>query len=225
MDFGGELAVVRDVRQDARPAVLVGNRGLWRNEHQGTVQLVSGATGATLASLIAPEGCDGFGSSLAMTGDVDGDGMRDVAVGAPGAQYYGPTGEAEEVVTGRVLLYSLAGGTRMLREIDGRQPGDGFGASIVAIEDHTGDGIPELMVLSSPFPPLLREGAIDVVDPSNGTRIQSIEFRTTAPWPERLFAIGDLDGDGLSEVGLHVTRSEAPDGYSCESIVILHGAR
>jgi hypothetical protein len=225
MDFGGELAVVRDVRQDARPAVLVGNRGFGRDERQGTVQLVSGATGATLESLIAPDGCDGFGSSLAMTGDVDGDGMRDVAVGAPGAQCYGPAGEPEDVVTGRVLLYSLAGGTRMLREIDGRKPGDGFGASIVAIEDHTGDGIPELMVLSSPFPPLWREGAIDVVDPSNGTRVQSFEFPSTAPCPERLFAIGDLDGDGLSEVGLHVMRTDVPDGYTCESMLILHGVK
>jgi len=218
-EFGTELAVVEDATRDGCPDVLVGGAAPYRSERRGTVLLASGATGAIVETLTAPEGCDGFGSCLTIAGDVDGDGKQDVAVGAPGAQSVGTSG----LVTGRVCLYSLAGGAPMLREIGGRNPGDGFGSSVVAIEDQTGDGVPELMVLSSPFPPDGGRGAIDVVDPANGALVHGIELSATAPWPERLFAIGDIDGDGLSEVGLHVMRADWLDGYSCESLLVLHG--
>jgi hypothetical protein len=48
----------------------------------GTVDLIDGATGATLAQLAAPSGEGAFGAGMATVCDLDGDGLSEVAVGS-----------------------------------------------------------------------------------------------------------------------------------------------
>lgn len=76
--FGSTLLAVGDVDKDGEEDLFVGGTG-------DGVCLLSGDDGALLGSCAAPwNGTrdDGFGHSLALIGDVNGDGVRDVAVGS-----------------------------------------------------------------------------------------------------------------------------------------------
>lgn len=76
--FGSTLLAVGDVNKDGEEDLFVGGTG-------DGVYLLSGDDGKLLGSCAAPwNGTrdDGFGQSLALIGDVNGDGVRDVAVGS-----------------------------------------------------------------------------------------------------------------------------------------------
>lgn len=83
-----------------------------------------------------------FGEVLEVLGDIDGDGTEDLAIGLPAAT--NQLGEA----TGSVTVVSLATGS-VLWTIFGEAPGEGFGVSLGALDDITGDGVPDLIVGTS----------------------------------------------------------------------------
>ncbi|MFG0320286.1 MAG: hypothetical protein ACF8XB_23635, partial [Planctomycetota bacterium JB042] len=76
-----------------------------------------------------------LGAALARVGDVDQDGFDDLAVGAPDA------GSS----VGGVALVSSATGARILA-VAGGTPLGRLGAAVVAIDDLTSDGRPDLAV-------------------------------------------------------------------------------
>lgn len=85
--LGRSILPVGDRSGDGVPDVAVGEPfagGVVPGVGPGRVRLLSGATGALLTSVDGPSGeLSAFGWSLATTADVDGDGLRDLAVGAP----------------------------------------------------------------------------------------------------------------------------------------------
>src|SRR6185295_15940888 len=80
------------------------------------------------------------GGAVAGPGDVDGDGLADVAVGAPG---YRVPGATPLVQAGRVYLYSSKTG-KLLWTSTGSAAGDRFGQSLAAFGDLNGDGAGDL---------------------------------------------------------------------------------
>jgi hypothetical protein len=81
---------------------------------------------------------DGFGSTQATAGDVDGDGTPDLILGA--WQYGGAA-----ISGGRAYLYSGKTG-KLLKTFTNRIPGDTFAFDAVGIGDVDADGTVDLLI-------------------------------------------------------------------------------
>jgi hypothetical protein len=124
----------------------------------GFVQIRSAsASASTLRHTLVPSLRQGsiairFGAALAMTGDVDGDAVRDLLVTAPAADPIGTTASTDDA--GEVTIFSgagltTAGAAQRLLILDG-QSGENAGWSVAGLRDVDGDGRGDLAV-GSPF--------------------------------------------------------------------------
>ncbi|MDP2311874.1 MAG: integrin alpha [Pseudomonadota bacterium] len=140
---GGEVAWVGDVDGDGLADALVGGWGA--AEDAGSAWLVLGAGLVGEGSLadadvawVGEAPGDHLGSALAGLGDLDGDGLDEVVVGAPDAM----------AAAGRV--YVLGGGAATVGDawatLTGLAPGDWAGDAVAAAGDVDGDGLPDLLV-------------------------------------------------------------------------------
>ena len=156
--FGVVVAGVGDVDGDGAGDFAVGDPG-W-DEGRGRVFVVTGASQsiATADVLAGAAGFmiegeargDGAGRSISAAGDVNGDGLGDVVVGAWAATSAGgPTGRVY-VVHGRgdgqvVQLAEIVQG-RGGQAFDGHNPDDMTGRCVVGGSDVDHDGAPDLIV-------------------------------------------------------------------------------
>ncbi len=120
--LGNSVAGAGDVDGDGRADVLAGAPRPAGGA--GSAVLLSGRDGRRLRRFTAGEAGDRFGERIAGAGDVDGDGVPDIAVSAPACDAAGPD-------AGRVYLYSGADG-RLLWSLDGERAGDRFGSALAA---------------------------------------------------------------------------------------------
>jgi len=135
--FGSAIAATGDLDGDGVGDFAVGAPG---RAGAGAVYVFSGATHALLRRLDDFATGDFGGHSLANAGDVDGDGVNDLYVGAPRTRPWAPF---DVHGAGYVALYSGASGLRIARH-DGAASGDRFGWSLATGGDLDGDGVSEL---------------------------------------------------------------------------------
>ncbi len=107
----------------------------------GRIYVHSGQDGHRLFTLSGETLGEGFGTSPSGAGDVDGDGVPDLIVGA--WQYSAAANSA-----GRAYLYSGKNG-KLLRTYTCRIPGDTFGFDSVGIGDTDGDGTVDFLITSA----------------------------------------------------------------------------
>jgi len=178
-------------------------------------------------------GADSFGASLASLGDLNGDGVVDLAVGAPATDDGGPNRggiwilflKTDGTVLSQTKISQTQGGfTGVLKD------GGGFGVRLDNVGDLDGDGVPELAVFSG------RPSRIWVLFlKSDGTLKGQTENLFTDPvFPPAthpsdfngelgvggLEALGDLDGDGLGDLAVGAPYAFG-DGFWAGAIWIL----
>ena len=161
-------------------------------------------------------------------GDIDADGLADIAVGDPtlGACHgeMGPRLCWEDPECdrwddpGMVTIYSGAEG-EVLHTLTGSEPGEGFGGALVVVGDVDLDDTPELAVSARPGDPC-GEAWVESVylysmrDWNLVRRIDEVDGFGRSSGP---FATGDVDGDGHADLGFWVEREEGPP----DSLVVL----
>ena len=139
---------------------------------------------------------DLLGVSLAAVGDLDGDGVTELLIGADGASPGGLT------AAGMAELRSGATGA-ILHQFDGAAPGDRFGAAVDGAGDVDGDGVPDL-VIGAPmtYAPAAYRGSVFVYSGATYALIHRIDGHpvTAKALGSSVAGVGDIDGDGFDDI-------------------------
>lgn len=212
-NFGQEAAAgLGDVDGDGVDDYVVGAR---RSANQpGYAKVYSGRTAKELATLTGngvwfPDvtgGSDRFGATVAGLGDVNGDSVPDVLVGAPEDDLHG-------VNTGVAQVFSGSDWS-LLREHNGST--SGFGVTVAQLGDVDGDGVSEYLIGE-------RQNYVHCYSGATGTVLWTFETHFFDFATNLSPTIGDGNGDGVPDalVGAqagHVGSTSAP------YVAVLDGA-
>ncbi len=211
--FGWAVLGVGDLDGDAIDDFAVGaiqneNLGERPAPHAppGYVRVHSGATGRTLHSLAASgskdiDGTDDhFGAAMTSIEDLDGDGVREIVVGAYLHDGGDPDPFSIDENTGGAFVFSGATGV-LLRRLPGARWGDRFGYALATIADLDGDGTRDLIVgVEKADARAENEGRIDVLS----SRTFELLARAHGPGHNAhlgcaVAETGDVDGDGVAD--------------------------
>ncbi len=149
-----------------------------------------------------------FGTTAVEIGDVNGDGIADLAIGAPGDSTGG-------YFAGAVYILSGANGAVLATAL-GPHPNGQMGLIVAAVGDVDGDSIPDVGVTA-----LTAEPAGHVRIYSGATGLLVRDWTGLAGYVWGLGTLGDVDGDGLADVFLGTPDDGA---QSNGSVSILSGA-
>ncbi|MFW9842864.1 MAG: hypothetical protein ACFFES_18405, partial [Candidatus Thorarchaeota archaeon] len=177
------------------------------------------------------DSADWFGASVAALGDLDGDGVSDLAVGSPGDDDGGSGPYADRGAV-YVLFLNPDGSVKGHQKISATEGGfsglldlDFFGVSAAALGDLDGDGVGDLAVGIDPTTgPIPSAGAVWILFlDADGTVKASQKvgageggFAGTLEDDDHFgasaAALGDLDGDGVGDLAIGSPRDD--DGGS-----------
>ncbi len=195
----------------------------------GAVYLVRGPVNGELsladaAALIVGESAGGLaGASLAPAGDVDGDGIADLLVGAPTANYRGTGAGAAYLLLGPLASGGLASADRRFA---GETIEDQAGTRVAAAGDVDGDGKDDLLIGAPYAESASRGAAYLLLDAASSTASMGLEnasliLRGEASGDEAGWGValaGDMNGDGLADVAVG-----APDAGGSGRVYLILG--
>lgn len=249
---GTAVAVLGDVNGDGIGDIGVGATGAGPNgANSGAAYVVFGRTVAfpPVTNLGVLVGSDGFrldgnnalaqaGSSMSGAGDVNGDGVADILVGSPFANFAGTDGGYAYLVFGRKTAFPAGLALSTLNGVNGVQfqgkdSNGRAGSAVRAAGDVNGDGFADLITGAPGETGGSNEGAsyvifgkaasfgsrvnLSTVNGSNGFKLAGVSLQDYSG-----FAVtggGDFNGDGLSDVGTGALGADPAGGYSGSSYV------
>lgn len=184
-----DLADIGDINSDGISDIAASSVYL----SDGSVFLYSGADGSLINRLDSPWPEADFGHSIASLGDLDGDNISELLIGAPGSS---STGSAS-----RAVVISL--GTRSVLYQFSQYRHWAFGQSVAALEDADGDGITDF-VIAAPMTNGSQgysTGDILIYSGSTGVLLKQYQGQPYEKlgW-DFVEDAGDIDRDGLSDV-------------------------
>lgn len=195
---GTSVAGVGDIDGDGRSDFAVSGSAIDSvGARRGSVYVYSGRTGSAVLNLFGTDTNEGFGSSIASLGDIDGDGWPDLLVGAPDAVCGTRVGAA--------YLFSGATGSLLYPRICGPGEESGFGTSVAMVPDRDADGHRDFLV-GAPSVFSLAGGSVTLFSGASGTPIVSLNGASLERFGASLADAGDFDGDGLHEIAVGVPR-------------------
>ncbi|MEH6522095.1 beta strand repeat-containing protein [Sulfitobacter sp.] len=258
-DYSGRsVASAGDVNGDGVDDLIIGAERADPNGtyNAGESYVVFGDTGgfSSSLSLSALDGTNGFridgidatdlsGGSVSSAGDVNGDGVDDLIIGAHRADPNGTSGAGESYVVfgdtggfGSSLSLSALDGTNGFR-IDGIDANDNSGSSVASAGDINGDGIDDLIIGARYADPngtssgesyvvfgdtggFTSSLSLSALDGTNGFRIDGIDATDLSG--RSVASAGDVNGDGIDDLIIGAPLAD-PNGNSVagESYVVF----
>ena len=200
--FAATSTALGDVDGDGTPDIAVG--AMNENGGRGRVYVFEGRKGLLLYSIDGPTDNSlagtRFGEKVTGVGDVDGDGVTDLAVGAE----YGARGFGEVSVysgrTGDLHFTTVSPSSEMY---------SGFGYSIDGVGDTNGDGIPDLVVGA------FRVARAYVLSGLDGALLATLRPPEGVPRGSFGYDVArwrDVDGDGTDDLLVGAPRVSSDQG-------------
>ena len=257
-DFSGrDVSAVGDINGDGIDDLIIGAHYASPNaQSSGSSYVVFGRTTGDFAAAInlsTLDGSTGFrldgvadgdlsGYSVSGAGDINGDGIDDLIVGAWRANTSMPDSGSSYVVFGRssggfaatINLSTLDGSTGF--RLDGVAPFDYSGAAVSAAGDINGDGIDDLIIgawgadpngtwsgssyvvfgrSSGGFAPSIN---LSTLDGSTGFRLDGLNYSGSGI---SVSAAGDINGDGIDDLIIGAPRANTNGIDSGGSYVVF----
>jgi len=196
--LGTSLAPLGDLDGDGTPELVAGAPGqVVAGVVKGGARVVAGTLDRTLFSVSGDQGGDFFGQAVASAGDVDGDGVPDVIVGAPRGDAIAPPATD----AGYARVFSGSDGSTLLT-VYGTAAFDALGSAVAGVGDLDGDGRADIAV-GVPFNDLAGADAGLVRVHSGATGSLLYQIAGAAPgdhFGSAIAGVGDLDGDGVPDL-------------------------
>ncbi len=228
--FGEVVAVVGDYDGDGIGDLALGQPLAWvgGNNRVGKVRVFSSATGTEIFSVTGENSGDEFGTSVASAGDLDGDGVAELLVGAVNFDIfierpdpYAPGGIVIVKVSnvGRIYVVSGADGS-FIATGDGTTGYESHGKAVVSLGDVNGDGVSDFAVGS-------HQGADAAGRPVGSATVYSgasaasgtlaVLYRlvgddTYSNFGTKLANVGDLNADGVNDLAVSAVLEDIPGG-------------
>ncbi len=220
-DAGGTVSPSADLTGDGIREVIETAPAF--NADAGAVYVFDGATGNLIVRFVGPAGSR-FGWSCATVPDINGDGLAELLIGAPGAQRaylaMGPFVDVEdtEVDASRLNLILEPPPGMLTTE---------FGQDVGGLHDLDGDTLPDLRVAAMEMSASGQQQALTLVFQGLTGALVGIGHRA-APSAALEAAPGDADKDatvgGTDMTRVIETLGTATDGGAVEGDVTLDGA-
>jgi hypothetical protein len=205
----GSLGGPGSLMADDQPGVVIG-ASAEDNGGAGYVLLLKNSDLSLIARVDGAAAQDGFGTSIASLGDVNEDGIDDIAVGAA------PSGTAP----GYVRILSGADGAT-LRTITTTDTGTGFGSQVAWVGDLSEDGIGDLAI-SEPGADGngTDAGRVTIYSGADGSVVHPVHGPTGSAFGTAVAFAGDVDGDGLTEIAVGAPTNANPGAAAGTAYVL-----
>ena len=215
--LGIAVSHVPDTNGDGFGDVVVGARAAdVAGSNSGVVFLYSGVDGAFLRLLVGEAAYDLFGSAVAGTADLDGDGRGDLIVGAH-------LNDASGAGAGSAYVYSGASGA-LLHTLRGQAAGDAFGFAVADAGDVNNDGASDLLVgAPSSDGNGQNSGRANIYSGANGSLLNSFSGAAAGDnFGSALAGRLQLDDDAFADVMVGALGNDA-NGISAGRVQVFAG--
>ncbi len=211
---GRAVAGLGDITGDAHMDVIVGCPGTAAVE-ASVIVLSLGVGGSALTSALSPSpvaptgvpAFSGFGYSIATLGDLDGDGLVEVAAGCPFAAAAGGsiTSAGGLAIVSVLANMSMGHAVFLPASVAGRGQAETngmFGSGMTFVGHLDGSGFPQLMVHTR-NPGMFQLGSLELLTltPQRSVRVASRLDKFFGNMPLAVFGAGAQFGTGLAAVG------------------------
>jgi hypothetical protein len=195
--------------------------------------LLPGMSAATLLDPRPEPSTTHFGRSIAVIGDIDGDGVPDLAVGAPFQdgdfdnvfQGFGPPQNVGKVylVSGAVLGVIRELNDPQFQRVQDLTFGGQFGTSIAAAGDLNNDGVPDILVgvphhiVPGEDESQINAGRAFVFSGKDGSVLFTLDDPTSEEGARLGFAVaglGDVNNDGVPDLLVGVPKKDGSGGLA-----------